>query len=246
MKMRDIGGALVGGFAVYVAMAACTAAEHTPAGSTTASVGPGGGHGGAGGSGGLGGLAQAGSGGQSGSGQGGMAQGGNGGMDAGIWDVLTDPVPDASADPVSGSRLKAKYRSGDDGSKAYLPYLWYDSQRQEDCQFTAAADGKERCLPTLGAASAYFFSDAACTQLLASDSTGCTPKYALSYESSCPSVYLAHLYPVGAMVNPPTLYIMSGGSCVSAGSPLFGYTYFKLGAELPPASFVGSTVQNDP
>lgn len=245
MKIGEIGKSLMGACIVYVAMAACSAAGREPSGAasgtasgshSTASSG----HGGAG-QGGYGGTANVGQGGDTGAGQ--------GGDDAGIWDALTDPVSEAAAEPTSGSRLKAKYRVGDDGSKAYLPYIWYDSQRQEDCYFTVAADGKERCLPTTSVASAgVFFADAACSTPVPYWYANCSVKYVLTYGANmCLAVSgAAHIYDLGAPVNPPVLYTKSGNSCVSAGAPNPSYSYYSMGPEVSPSSFVASTVQIDP
>src|SRR5262249_52920033 len=76
-----------------------------------------------------------------------------------------DPVATARAD--SGSRLKAEYLLGDDGSKDYqitlMPWsynpnlfnvgahpvnVYWDSMRNEECAYQVAADAATRCLPT--------------------------------------------------------------------------------------------------
>jgi hypothetical protein len=71
-------------------------------------------------------------------------------------DTLRDPVAQARADPnQSGSRLKAKYYLGADGSKMFAGL--YDSVLNFDCAFDElyfgdfifgpAPDGTIRCLP---------------------------------------------------------------------------------------------------
>src|SRR5512132_1866929 len=35
---------------------------------------------------------------------------------------------DGGGGPISGSRLKARYRKADDGSREYIPGAWFDSQ----------------------------------------------------------------------------------------------------------------------
>jgi hypothetical protein len=120
MRTTDIYKSLVGAGVVYVAVAACSGAEHA--------------------------------------GGGGACGHGAGGNDSGI----IDPVPKACADPVSGSRLKAKYRVAEDGSKEHLPGAWYDSMRGEDCVFLHASDGKERCLPVFRGQVSYY-TDPACS-----------------------------------------------------------------------------------
>jgi hypothetical protein len=92
---------------------------------------------------------------------------GSGASEAGIMDALRDPVAEAMAgpeNPQSGTRLKAKYIVGADGSKEYqlttifldvhgvsgpneVHPVWYDSMLQADCTFLWSADGKLRCLP---------------------------------------------------------------------------------------------------
>jgi len=263
MKIKEVSRTLFGGSIVYVLMAACSGVTNSPTGGGSTGQA---GHGGAGGMatssiGGFGGMAQSGSGGlggmaQSGSGGfGGMAQTGSGGMgqggsnfDAGgIWDALTDPVPDASADPTSGTRLKAKYRMGADGSKEYINGTWFDSQRNEDCSFATAMDGQLRCLPNL--AQAYvvesIFSDASCTKPVATVSDSCTHKYAIAYETAvCMAGSQAiRVYNLGAQVS--TIYYKSGANCF-AGTISPPSKYYSLGTEVLPSSFVSATIGIDP
>lgn len=224
MKILESGKTLIGGFVVYVAMAACSAAgPGAISGGGSGATGHGGGDGNA---------------------------TGTGGYDAGdIWDALTDPVPNASADPVSGSRLKAKYRLADDGSKEYIAGNWYDSQRQEDCGFQPSADGTQRCLPTATGLQPYYI-DAACSQQLAQvyNNPACSaqvPKYASIYgytQDTC--AYFVHVYSVGPQVTPADVYLLNGANCLKT-APSAIYTYYSLGAEIPPTSFVGSTVMHD-
>ena len=158
-----------------------------------------------------------------------------------------NPVPDAAADPIDGSRLKARYRVADDGSKEYLSGVWFDSQRNEVCTFTTAADGTERCLPD--GVVATVFSDAACTMPVLMTVTGCAgPPYALTVDgASCGNpVGVTHVLSVGAGVTPSNLYVQAGGSnCISIGPPPSGYTYSSVGAEIPATSFVAATLGHD-
>jgi hypothetical protein len=236
-------------------MAACSAKGPGAASSTaTGTHGPSGaggsrgstaGHGGAGlGSTGHGGAGGMGNGSSGNGGASGSTSHGNGGSDSGIFDALTDPIADAMADPMSGSRLKAYYRTGDDGSKAYIPYVWFDSQRNEDCAFQTAADGVSRCMPTAYATTQ--FTDAACMNPVVWMPTCSSPKYAsYSDATQCPS--LPHIYPVGAVLTTPTtVYFKSGNVCTMTtpfGTP--GYAYYSIGAEIAPTTFVGSTLQHE-
>jgi hypothetical protein len=126
-----------GSVVVYVVMAACASGgPGTAGGSGSGSVAPGGGDA-AGSSGGDG----------SGSSGGGSSSGGTALDDSGgrgILDALTDPVTEASAAPnQSGSRLKAKYYVGSDGSKTFTGM--HDSMLNVDCNFIQASDSTTRC-----------------------------------------------------------------------------------------------------
>jgi hypothetical protein len=200
MRTRDIYKMLAGGCVVYVALAACNAAEHggKPSGST-----------------------------------GSKGEGGGG---------LVDPVPSAKADPVNGSRLKAKYRTGDDGSKEYLSGIWYDSERQEDCVFETGADGKQRCMPP-SQTTPTIFADAACKQPIAVGASECPPKYAVMAEQQTCGSALLHIYSIGMPMTPAKVYVSVGGTCFDAGPPDPGATYYQVGAEVPASSFVASAVQ---
>lgn len=67
---------------------------------------------------------------------------------AGSYEVAAD-ADDSGLAPTrnqrSGSRIRAKALITDEGDRAFLG--WYDSQRQEDCDFLRDAEGTLRCLP---------------------------------------------------------------------------------------------------
>jgi hypothetical protein len=154
--------ALFGACLIYSVMAACNGGGNATSG--------GHGHGGQGHGGASVGGAMAGPGGSDGS---------------GILDALTDPVPDAMADPSSGSRLKAAWIESTDGAKQFLlnteidygngatatANVWYDSMRDETCTIRLASDGKLRCLPSFPQAvpanqtTQVFFGDATCSSV---------------------------------------------------------------------------------
>jgi hypothetical protein len=226
MKMREIAQSLIGGCIVYVAMATFSACGQGSSGSTSGNTGAGGAHC---------------TGGSSGS----------GGDDGGIWDAFTDPVPDATAGPTSGSRLKVKYRIADDGAKAAVPTFWYDSQLDSDCSFQVGADGKERCLPLTSESARVeqFFGDASCTERIAYTYMGCQVTYAYRYESdpaACVFKNLpTHVYPVGAVITPATVYFRDDNDVCTGGGPNPSYVYYTFGAEIPPSSFVAGSVIHD-
>jgi hypothetical protein len=171
----------------------------------------------------------------------------------GLLDAITDPVPSAMADPVqSGTRLKAHYYAGEDGSKQFT-LTFYDSQRHEDCSFKIAGDGTIRCLPTTAVVFGYY-ADAACTQQLAGVLTGCTPpKYAGAGTASCPGSPDASLvYPLGAAFSGQTMYVQDPSTTppTCTGTQSFSltisYDLYTFGAEIPPSAFAQATLQTDP
>jgi hypothetical protein len=163
-----------GACVIYTVMAACNGGGN---GNASSSGGGGHGHGGHGHGGGA----------PGGGGTAGSTMAVPGGSDgAGIFDALTDPVHDAMADPVSGTRLKAAWIESLDGARQYLlntepdyggtgfqltTNVWFDSMRSETCVFRLAVDGKLRCLPGLQNAQAgqvpgfyqLFYADDTCS-----------------------------------------------------------------------------------
>jgi len=127
------------------------------------------------------------------------------------------PVSSALADVnAGGTRLKANYYAGTDGSQQFLG-TFHDTQRSEDCSFTTASDGTIRCLPTQGSSpspvmtSTYtvYYSDAACTTPIVAVSTcggNVKPKY----------ISVGGPFPGSTSTNGPALYSL--GSATSVGT----------------------------
>lgn len=186
-------------------------------------------------------FASGGAGGAAGHGAG-SANGMGGRRDASIIDAITDPVAEAQADPIDGTRLRAYYMTGDDGSKYSIYGRWWDSLRMEDCNFLPASDGKLRCLPSASVATLYFV-DASCAQPIAAVAPGCAEKYVPRYTvAACYVTQPQEIHPLGApAAQPAKLYALPiGGSCIQTGV-LAGYQYFDVGPEIPPSSFVAGT-----
>ena len=171
----------------------------------------------------------------------------------GLLDALTNPVPAANADTTqSGSRLKAKYYAGSDGSKQFAG--WHDSMLNVDCGFSPASDGTTRCVPS-GATTQLFFSDSGCAQALAYiPATGCnSPPYALvtvpaSATPGCASYFERVLQVVGAYSG--AIYTGTPANCSEQpdGGAIWRATYafYTVGSEVAPSTFVAATVQTDP
>lgn len=223
-----VGRVFLSGCAVYVIVAACSAMDPGRLG---------GGGGGsvpvASGVGDSGGMASVGA----------LGSGGTGGF--------LDPVSPASADPTSGTRLKAKSWHGTDGSIQYISGMWYDRDMMTDCMPFEASDASIRCLP---APSMPVYSDLAayedsqCTSMLVQQPP-CTMSqrfvfdYGLSSQVACPG--RVRVRELGAQVTVTSYYRRSGNSCV-AQPPVSGILLRRAGDEIPPNQFVEMTLHVEP
>lgn len=150
-------------------------------------------------------------------------------MDA-IADAMTDPVPDAAADPnTSGDRLRARYLVATDGARQFMG--WRDTERDEDCAFTKTADSETRCIPSSTLYASGYFSDSDCTQPYfslyapAGACSGATaPKY--GYLASCSGVQLFRLTPA----SPDEVFVGTATTTCTRTMPPDGYAFFT-GAE---------------
>ncbi len=171
-----------------------------------------------------------------------------------ILDALTDPITTAQADTSqSGSRLKAKYVAGVDGSKQFNGL--HDSQRNEDCSFGTAADGVLRCLPGGANTTLGLFADAACTQPLAETSKGCAPSaYATTTDitvGACNTMAHEHVFMLGSAFTGTTVYSKGPTTCAPyAGTGANPFTtsfdFYSVGSEVPASSFVQGSLQTEP
>jgi hypothetical protein len=167
--------------------------------------------------------------------------------DAGQPSLLI-PVAEAKANE-SGSRLKARWYVGDDGSRQQF-LNWHDSELQVDCGFTTGRDGTLRCLPTGGGGSVLStqYADSSCTQpLFSQDPEGCNtaaPAVGLVQHAEGADVCAAHkyrYYTIGAVAVPQVAYIRAGGECVSTALHA-GHSYWAAGSEIPLSRFVSGQV----
>jgi hypothetical protein len=158
----------------------------------------------------------------------------------------------ASPTAVSGTRLKAKYTAGADGSKRYVRNVLFDSLLGVDCAFMIAADSTLRCLPVVPTGWDYVaFSDAACTKrevVVQPPPLGCSADpapYVITTDAppvcgepagtSPPN----HVFPVGAFTGAVN-YLYEGPSCQGQGQSgsQIGYA---LGPEVSASMFVQGT-----
>jgi len=218
MKLHHVIRLLVGSTAIYLALAM----SHGCGGSDPGLY-PSGGSGGAGGN--HGATASAGKGGASSTGS------------------VMNPVPDANANE-SGSRIKAKYYVGSDGSRQWAG--WYDSQRKEDCYYQYASDEAFRCMPSVGYASTGYFSDAACTKEFAVRANTCAlaeAKYVVrvtTAASQCVPGKVQWFQTAGKLTGVTSFYYKNGTTC-SASPIITSYEFYAIGPEIPPTEFVAAT-----
>jgi hypothetical protein len=266
MDIKETCRSLAGGIVVYLVVASCSADDHKnpepsafdAAVASTTGGRSGNGKGGSSGlvannRGGSSGLVDT-SGGRSGMGFDGSAKGGAPSvLDAAIdsaLDAISNPVRDARADTTtSGTRLRAKYIVGADGSKQFLG--WHDSTTNADCSFVPAADGAMRCLPAFGSASGQindFYVDSGCSQKVAQvfKANCVTPKYAhddVVFTSSCGAGTTGigyAVYSLGAKLT--TAYYGSPANCLPINANAFdSLDMYAVGAEVPASTFVQGT-----
>jgi hypothetical protein len=95
---------------------------------------------------------------------------GNGGSGGGSCECSDNGTKD-------GSRLKAQYLVGEDGSRVQLP-AWFDAELGDTCQFQSFDNGEIRCVPSAPALNSYV--DPNCTIPVLVLKTPCdvAPEYA--------------------------------------------------------------------
>jgi hypothetical protein len=177
---------------------------------------------------------------------------------------------------TNGSRIVARYTttasvSADGAQQVTKSFAgWFDTQRNEPCSVTLAADGQQRCLPEavpfLDRYESYYFSDAACTKPVVRMELGTecppggygygcaacnapVPKYAsLIYQcSGASTTAVAHIVPLGNQIQ-GTVYNSSPwapGMCsqTSTNGVSIQFTFYDASAaEIPPSSFAAFTV----
>lgn len=135
--------------------------------------------------------------------------------------------------------MKQRIQKGADGSKAFIG--WYDSQRDEECAFTKATDGKTRCLPQVPYATVGpYYSNATCTSPLYLATKGCAaPKLVLLQEGGDQCGFpraAAVKYTTNKIPESAQIYV-GGASCTATAQPNT-YDFYGIGATVPPGDFV--------
>jgi hypothetical protein len=162
-----------------------------------------------------------------------------------------DPIsPAACGQPEDGTRLKAFYLVGDDGSREYFD-IWYDTSLRTYCRFQVTKDGQTRCLPFDRIVGVSFL-DSSCGRAMVDDYfPGCmrrahgVPRYALQVEALAECSEDFRLFALGAGGVPASIYMKAGdGTCSAApnGNP-DSITFYPLGDEVPLSALVVADVR---
>jgi hypothetical protein len=155
-------------------------------------------------------------------------------------------VPDAQADDQSGTRLKANFYVGADGSRQFA-YFTDTARNNEQCTFAVAADNALRCMPLPEASAAIYFADVNCTQPLAYPLQACMPTpYVYVTDSACAPTTGYHIFATTQTRYPvdTDVWVGSGGgsnACIRYTPP--PYFLYTTGPEIPSASFEQGSVQ---
>lgn len=163
---------------------------------------------------------------------GGVGTGGGGGVSAAI---------DVSVMFEAGARLRPRWLNTADGAKRFLS--WFDTLRNQPCDWSNTEDGVVRCVPP--AEDVSIFLDAACTQPALLTNASCTQGLLRVSPGSDPAQQLAEFYQVGAEVPVPSeglgVYSRSGTDCVplSVAQPARVYA---AGTAISSTDFVSSTL----
>ena len=168
------------------------------------------------------------------------------------------PMSMTSNEIKTGTRLRSRFATGDDGSQIALGL--YDSKLNIDCQFTEAEDGKQRCLPTrtatLRASDAFLssygsrslFKDNACTERLAMSSLCDDAMRYIKFSDTCGGrTRIANAVEIA----PPSYayYRSSTGGCssftVSSALSLSELRFYTVGTPVQPQEFVSGMITTD-
>lgn len=164
-------------------------------------------------------------------------------------DVAADGGAPSSSDPstagpgsTSGSRLKARWLVADDGARHFQG--WHDSERDADCAFQTAEDGKLRCLPLSAAMNTSWYGDASCTKPIAYTSKGCeAPATAALVERYCAGLGApTRVFERGAPYKGASVYTKTSSGCTASPVQSFAENndLYTVGAEIAPDAFVAA------
>ena len=141
-------------------------------------------------------------------------------------------VPKFFGKITNGSRLHARYVTTPEG---FIDFRgWYDTDRQENCDFSRASDGKWRCLPPVTAirySTLLKYVDAACTKPSMLDAPSCaiSPSYVrVRYGATACSPQELRMMGSAPSFGSNAYSMSSSGQCVPAALPANPSSYRLL------------------
>ncbi|MEJ7728245.1 MAG: hypothetical protein WKG00_03435 [Polyangiaceae bacterium] len=144
---------------------------------------------------------------------------------------------------TSGDRLRARRLAADDGASQFLG--WRDTERDEDCTFRKAADGKMRCLTDVPVIAAQAYEDAACTIPLLNNATGCIAEGSVVLVQAQACDLGLQVWKTGAKFTGATRYYFDvANSCVPKDTQEYD-NFATLASQVDASSFVAAKVQVD-
>ena len=156
----------------------------------------------------------------------------------------TSSSENAAAGPgsTSGSRLKARWLAADDGARHFQG--WHDTERDADCAFQTAEDGKPRCLPFSASMNTSWYADASCTRPIAYTSKGCdAPATAALTERYCAGGGApTRVFALGAPYKGASVYTKTSSGCTASPVQSFAENsdLYTVGAAIAPDAFVAA------
>lgn len=143
----------------------------------------------------------------------------------------------------SGARIKATVGTTPDGAAMFVG--WYDSERQEECNFfLTTRDGMKRCVPDSSAALAYesgYFADSACS-IPAAPYLHCgIARYVFVLIADQCDSYRLLIHDAAPMDEDAPIYARTQGGCTTT-NRVHNSDYYSAGAEIAPDRFQSMTV----
>lgn len=157
----------------------------------------------------------------------------------------TGPDGSGTALDQSGTRIKASFVNGSDGSKAFTGF--YDGQLGVNCAWVNSSDSTAsnlitRCLPNTGAVVTNLFSDSLCTKPIASQTACNTPTYATQTSTTCPMLVTVYSLGGQATITSSIVYEQEGQACLGKSTSNYpNTTFWSVEQTVEPSSFVQGT-----
>jgi hypothetical protein len=153
-----------------------------------------------------------------------------------------EPTMPSAWVPVSGSRLKARFLVGADGSRVFEG--WFDEQRGEHCRLAAGESGRFYCFPYTNPS---VFHDSRCREPLGDhrSETSCGFRYTgvARGDSRCGNATLA-VYEEGPPAPPDPFYRASNDLCLGPEAVSADASFVTVTGRVPDTAFVSGFAES--